>query len=331
MIHYQQKGTPSQPTQQHKGPSGAHQRLATNILHQQSPQAKIAPVFTDNHSMRQSHHFGMGSQHLVQTRQLGAPQAYTPDHKYQHPPHQQALRMDQPTPAIPSIANNRIVASNINREKSLGKSPAPAQQHQQTQQLQSSQTKLPPFAKKANSLTEQRPVTLPQQPQLQKMNQVVPPPHVSFSFQSHTHPTRVMTAETKKFIQKDAAQADKHTPVDAFAQHVKQEDHAISQKPIKTEGDKINLEHLFEEAPATIPLPPRPEVPAVTSKVVSTPPASAIQQSNFYQYSTSSNPGQSHFSSYMSKLQGTSSGVIENTFQSQPIVLPNLPNILPSQ
>jgi hypothetical protein len=162
---------------------------------------KATHSLTENTNMHQSHHFGSGSQHQQQNRPCGAPVSHSPDQKLlrQTPVTQhQFTRQDQQTAGIHNMANNRIVATNMNRDRSQGKPQSPL--HNQTPL--NVQTPVLQFAKKIN-IQNEKPIAIPNQSQqYQKITARAPSPQISFTFQSHTHPTRAMTAETKKFIQK---------------------------------------------------------------------------------------------------------------------------------
>jgi hypothetical protein len=177
------------------------QHVTPNVMVQQSPVMKNKLSLTDNTSMKQSHHFGTASQHQQQGRAHLASVSYTPDQKplWQAPPTQhQLLRQDQQLIGNHNTNINRIVATNTSRDRPHDK----AQTSVPNQGPVTIQTPFSKFAKKVSAHSDHS-ISIPnQQQQYPKINSMGPSPQVSFSFQSHTHPTRVMTAETKKFIQK---------------------------------------------------------------------------------------------------------------------------------
>jgi hypothetical protein len=201
MIHYQNKVQSQSPMFQIGNQPYQQQHVTPNVMVQQSPVMKNKLSLTDNTSMKQSHHFGTASQHQQQGRAHLASVSYTPDQKplWQAPPTQhQLLRQDQQLIGNHNTNINRIVATNTSRDRPHDK----AQTSVPNQGPVTIQTPFSKFAKKVSAHSDHS-ISIPnQQQQYPKINSMGPSPQVSFSFQSHTHPTRVMTAETKKFIQK---------------------------------------------------------------------------------------------------------------------------------
>lgn len=77
MIHYQPKS--SQQIMQHMVGMQHHPQVRLNNTGtQHTPPRVLATQLTENQMMCNSHHFGMASQHLSQTRQLTTHQSQIP-------------------------------------------------------------------------------------------------------------------------------------------------------------------------------------------------------------------------------------------------------------
>lgn len=239
MLQYPQKqGQPMQYAQQRQVASQQKQTGLAYPGHTQQPQVNV--VGSDMGRLQNSHHQSLTTHNQPHSvSQTG----FRKDPTSQPSAQQQMARQNQQqgqNPAQHAVYSNRIMATNINRER---RSPSPV--------LVPSQ-----FAKKT---VAPQPQTLGASSHQQRANSVTPLP-VSFSFQGQPNQSqsnqnlqqqRIVTTGNKKILQREVKLNEKLSPVNALL--------TMESKEVNQPMSALDLGNLFEkkdsQTPSVIPGP----------------------------------------------------------------------------